>query len=92
MLATVSDKKLGRVLDSTGVFAAYYDGQVRSVQDYYAFGWNIPSRKFNSDSYRFGFNNQEKQLIKYIPSPLIGRLSHFSQIFKKILFTIIGPI
>ncbi len=63
VLATVSDKKLGRVLDSTSVVAAYYEGQVRSVQDYYAFGWTIPSRKFNTGSYRFGFNNQEKSEI-----------------------------
>jgi hypothetical protein len=63
VLATVSDKKLGRVLDSTSFVAAYYDGQVRSVQDYYAFGWTIPSRKFNSNNYRFGFNNQEKSEV-----------------------------
>ena len=60
VLATVSDKKLGRVLDSTSFVAAYYEGQVRSVQDYYAFGWGIPSRSFSAGNYRFGFNGMEK--------------------------------
>ena len=83
VLATVSYKKLGRVLDSTSLFAAYYEGQVRSVQDYYAFGWNIPSRKFNTGSYRHGFNGKEndsdfgEQLIQdygfRIYNPSVGK-------------------
>jgi RHS repeat-associated protein len=83
VLATVSDKKLGRVLDSTSFVAAYYDAQVRSVQDYYAFGWTIPSRKFNTGSYRHGFNGKEndsdfgEQLIQdygfRIYNPSVGR-------------------
>ncbi|MFK7799222.1 MAG: RHS repeat domain-containing protein [Aureispira sp.] len=83
VLATVSDKKLGRVLDSTSFVAAYYEGQVQSAQDYYAFGWNIPSRKFNTGSYRHGFNGKEndsdfgEQLIQdygfRIYNPLIAK-------------------
>jgi RHS repeat-associated protein len=70
-------------LDSTSFVAAYYDGQVRSAQDYYAFGWNIPSRKFNTGSYRHGFNGKEndndfgEQLIQdygfRIYNPSIGK-------------------
>ena len=31
-----------------------------SYSDYYAFGATMPGRSFNSSSYRYGFNGQEK--------------------------------
>jgi hypothetical protein len=35
-------------------------GQVLSASDYYAFGMELPGRVFNSSSYRYGMNTQEK--------------------------------
>jgi RHS repeat-associated protein len=33
---------------------------VRSANDYYPFGFLMPGRSYNSDSYRYGFNGKEK--------------------------------
>ncbi len=33
---------------------------MRSKQSYYPFGSLLPGRNYSSDSYRFGFNGQEK--------------------------------
>ncbi|MGH1337449.1 MAG: RHS repeat domain-containing protein [Aureispira sp.] len=58
VLATVSDKKLGQILGGSTV-ASYYEAQVQSAQDYYAFGWNIPSRSIvKGKKYMYGFNGQ----------------------------------
>ena len=37
-----------------------YEVQVASATDYYAFGWEMPGRKYNSQNYRYGFNGKEK--------------------------------
>jgi RHS repeat-associated protein len=49
VLAVVSDKKKA---DGTA--------DVKAVYDYYPFGMQMPSRSFNSEDYRFGFNGKEK--------------------------------
>ena len=51
VLATVSDKKLGQLLGGS-IVANYYEAQVQSANDYYPFGWQLPSRKVtNGNSY-----------------------------------------
>lgn len=60
VLATVSDLKLGYLTAIGQTTAQGYKAQVQSAQDYYAFGWEMPGRKFNSQNYRFGFNGMEK--------------------------------
>ncbi|MEY4927026.1 MAG: hypothetical protein RI894_1462, partial [Bacteroidota bacterium] len=55
VLATVSDRKLGFQNGET-----FYRSDVLSLQDYYAFGMEMPERKWNSGSYRYGFNGKEK--------------------------------
>ncbi|MGH1339697.1 MAG: hypothetical protein ACRBFS_26500, partial [Aureispira sp.] len=54
------DKKLGQILGGSTV-ASYYEAQVQSAQDYYAFGWGIPSRTIvKGKEYRFGYQGSEK--------------------------------
>jgi photosystem II stability/assembly factor-like uncharacterized protein len=50
VLAVVSDKKL-----------ADNEPDVSSTTDYYPFGMAMPSRTWNRDSYRYGFQNQETE-------------------------------
>ena len=57
VLATITDKKLQVSLNTTST--AYFEADVQTVQDYYAFGMQMPGRKL-SGGYRFGFNTQEK--------------------------------
>jgi photosystem II stability/assembly factor-like uncharacterized protein len=52
VLAVVSDKKLQ---DENG-----YKADVISVTDYYPFGQIMPSRSFSFESYRYGFQSQER--------------------------------
>lgn len=55
---TISDKKLG--LDQNfDNRAESYRAQVKSAQDYYPFGWNMPGRQLVSANYRYGFNGKE---------------------------------
>jgi RHS repeat-associated protein len=79
VLATVSDRKLGFQNGET-----FYRSDVLSLQDYYAFGMEMPERKWNSGSYRYGFNGKEKSDEMYgegsaydfgnrINDPRIGR-------------------
>ncbi|MBS1581100.1 MAG: hypothetical protein JST66_02765 [Bacteroidetes bacterium] len=56
---TVSDRNLGDWDLSEQAFIEHRP-QMLSRADYYAFGWNIPGRSYSSDSYRFGFQGQEK--------------------------------
>jgi len=67
VLSVVSDRKLGvdNVNNTTGVappdgLVDYYLADVVSTTDYYAFGSPMPGRQFNSNSYRYGFGNHEK--------------------------------
>jgi len=59
VLATVSDQKLGYLTALGQTAAQGYKAQVQSAQDYYAFGWEMPGRKFNTGDYRHGFNGKE---------------------------------
>jgi hypothetical protein len=55
VLATVSDRKLGFQNGET-----FYRSDVLSVQDYYAFGMEMPDRTFNPNAYKYSINGQEK--------------------------------
>jgi RHS repeat-associated protein len=57
VLATITDKKLQVSLNTSST--AYFEADVQTVQDYYAFGMQMPGRKL-SGGYRYGFNGQEK--------------------------------
>ncbi len=56
VLATITDKKLQVSTNTTST--AYFEADVQSVQDYYAFGMQMPGRKL-SGGYRYGFNGKE---------------------------------
>jgi RHS repeat-associated protein len=56
ILATITDKKLQVSLNTTST--SYFEADVQTVQDYYAFGMQMPGRKL-SGGYRYGFNGQE---------------------------------
>jgi len=56
ILATITDKKLQVSLNTSST--AYFEADVQTVQDYYAFGMQMPGRKL-SGGYRFGFNGKE---------------------------------
>jgi RHS repeat-associated protein len=60
VLATVSDKKFGTPVTGIPSQISYYTADVKSAQDYYPFGMEMPGRKYSNDSrYRYGFQNQE---------------------------------
>ncbi len=72
VLTTVSDRKLpvdNGVFNASGVqtssvqdgFTDYFTPDILSATDYYAFGSPMPGRRININSYRFGFNDQEKE-------------------------------
>jgi RHS repeat-associated protein len=50
--------------DGNGV-VDYYNADVVTAQDYYPFGMTMPGRKFNSGSYRYGYNGKEKDPETY---------------------------
>jgi RHS repeat-associated protein len=56
VLATISDKKLQVSTNTTS--NDYFEAEVQTVQDYYAFGMQMPGRKM-SGGYRYGFNGKE---------------------------------
>jgi RHS repeat-associated protein len=56
VLATITDKKLQVSLNTTST--AYFEAEVQTVQDNYAFGMQMPGRKL-SGGYRYGFNGKE---------------------------------
>jgi RHS repeat-associated protein len=56
VLATITDKKLQVSLNTTST--AYFEADVQTVQDYYAFGMQMPGRKLRG-GYRYGFNGKE---------------------------------
>ena len=60
VLATVSDKKFGTAVTGIPSQIAYYTADVKSAQDYYPGGMQMPGRTFNPFGYRYGFNGQMK--------------------------------
>jgi murein DD-endopeptidase MepM/ murein hydrolase activator NlpD/photosystem II stability/assembly factor-like uncharacterized protein len=59
VLATVSDRKIQHP-NNTDTIVGYYTADIRSAQDYYAYGFIEKGRSFSSNKYRFGHNGQEK--------------------------------
>jgi RHS repeat-associated protein len=59
VLVTVTDMKVG-IEGGTNWEAEYYEATVVSANDYYPFGSAMAGRKYNDDSYRYGFNGMEK--------------------------------
>ena len=59
-LLTLSDKRSGQDTDADGK-VDYYLSDVRSVQDYFPFGMQMPGRVYSSQSYSYGFNGVEKE-------------------------------
>jgi len=57
VLVTVSARP--RLLYDQNDDFLYKDADVMSVSDYFPFGMMMPSRHWNSDSYKFGFNGME---------------------------------
>ncbi len=57
VLATITDKPI--LVYDNGVFD-YKSAEISSVSDYFPFGQIMPERHWSSESYRFGFNSQEK--------------------------------
>jgi hypothetical protein len=61
VLATISDKKFGTAVSGIPSQISYYSPDIRSVQDYYPFGMEMPGRSYNA-TYPYGFNGQEKSI------------------------------
>ncbi|HXP50509.1 MAG TPA: hypothetical protein VN922_11175, partial [Bacteroidia bacterium] len=59
VLGTVSDRKIARPNSSMDSIGSY-EADVLSATDYYPFGWYEPGRNYNSNSFRYAFNNKEK--------------------------------
>ncbi|MFB9110344.1 RHS repeat-associated core domain-containing protein [Flavobacterium gyeonganense] len=57
VLSVISDKKIPTL--SSGSLA-YFNAEVLSYSDYYPFGQLVPNRHGSSNSYRYGFQGQEK--------------------------------
>jgi len=58
-LITLWDNKIS-VGNSNDNSADFYEARVLSATDYYAFGMAMKGRTWQSESYRYGFNNMEK--------------------------------
>ena len=61
--AVISDRKLLAVAnpeDNLWDATAYYTPEIVSANDYYPGGMLQPGRHFNTDSYRYGYQGQEK--------------------------------
>ncbi|GGH18357.1 hypothetical protein GCM10007352_29020 [Mucilaginibacter phyllosphaerae] len=58
VLATITDKRLQHTTNNTAI--DYYEADISTAQDYYAFGSQQPGRSFAANSnYRYGFNGKE---------------------------------
>ena len=58
VLATITDKRIPYSPDGTTI--AYYQPEVTTAQEYFAFGFAIPSRNYTlGQPYRYGFNGKE---------------------------------
>ncbi|QEC44784.1 hypothetical protein FSB84_25025 [Pseudobacter ginsenosidimutans] len=58
VLATINDRKIAVDQDNNGI-NDYFRAELLSVTDYYAFGMQMPGRKWSLGNYRFGFNGKE---------------------------------
>ena len=59
VLLTLTDRHTPIYSGIGGAFA-FYRPEVASAQDYYPFGMIMPRRNYRDTSFRFGFNNKEK--------------------------------
>jgi len=59
VLTTVSDRPVA-FSDGVNIPVDGYTADIVSTQDYYPGGSLMPGRNYNPDTYRFGFNGQEK--------------------------------
>lgn len=57
VMVTLTDKRLQHTTNSTSV--DYFQPDVKTAQDYYAFGGLQPDRSTSTSSYRYGFNGKE---------------------------------
>ena len=57
VLAVISDRKKG--MGSVNGNYAYFDAVTLTATDYFPFGMAMPSRTFNTEGYRYGFNGKE---------------------------------
>ncbi|GGH18344.1 hypothetical protein GCM10007352_29000 [Mucilaginibacter phyllosphaerae] len=58
IMATITDKRLQHTGNNTAI--DYYEADISTAQDYYAFGSQQPGRSFAANSsYRYGFNGKE---------------------------------
>jgi hypothetical protein len=60
VLATISDRRIG-IDDNADLIIDYYNPDILSLSDYYAFGSAMPGRSLSVKGYRYGFNTQEKE-------------------------------
>jgi RHS repeat-associated protein len=58
VLVTLADRV--QQVKVTGDTVRHYLADIRSANDYYPFGMLMPGKKFNADSFRYGFGGQEK--------------------------------
>ena len=58
VLATVSDKKFGTPVSGIPSQISFYTADVKTAQDYYPFGMEMPGRQFNSTTYTYSFNGK----------------------------------
>jgi RHS repeat-associated protein len=90
VLTVVSDKPLPIDWDVDGAVDCY-KADIVSVSDYYPFGAPMASRTFSSPSYRYGFNDQEREdelegnyAFEYrIHDPRLGRFLSIDPLAKK---------
>ena len=61
VMAVISDRKL-QVADANLPAGFYFEADIRSTKDYYAFGMEMPGRGWSrsGEGYRFAFNGMEK--------------------------------
>lgn len=59
VLVSISDRMIG-VDDNADLQIDYFNPDIMSITDYYAFGSSMPGRSLSVVGYRYGFNTQEK--------------------------------
>lgn len=59
VLTTITDKKIPIASVSLPTSIGYYVADMISASDYYAFGSELPGRRYNASKYRYGFNGKE---------------------------------
>src|SRR5690606_7626340 len=60
VLATISDRRIG-IDNNADLVIDYYNPDVLSTTDYYAFGSAMPGRSLSVKGYRYGFNGETKE-------------------------------